>query len=181
MNVRIKNYLLYSVAYDEQKKVICKIKNHFLGKGKKYIYDSNNRLRYITNVVNERNGEKYINFHKYQIIKNLSNSKEIIVTANLDYIDKNDGNCSKQFYLRPPLINKLIVNFIPNNRRIIIYLNRDGSCVIKNEQEKVIGKIKKHILKGYMLEYNETVDVYLLCAIFVLTRYLDEENNFYIV
>ncbi|MGB8453491.1 MAG: hypothetical protein WCD89_14335 [Anaerocolumna sp.] len=180
MKIKIKNYFLYSVAYDDQKKAICKIKNHILSKGQKYIYDSNNRLRYITNIENDEIGEKYMDYHKYQIIQTLSDSKKIVGTANLDYIDKNDGTGLKRMLLRPPLINKLIV-YLSNDRKISIYLNRDGSCILKNEQNEAIGKISGGMLKGYLLEFHETDDVCLICAIFVLTRYLDEENNFYIV
>lgn len=182
MKIIIKNYCFIRVAYDDQKKVICKIKIHPFGKKQNYIYDSGNRLRYITDIISKKNSVQNTDFHTYQIIENISDAKKIEGTAEIGYIKTTEGVCAKQFCFRPPFINKLTIRFKTKGEMIIIQLNRNGSSSIKDREGRIVGEIKKKILKDYLAWYkDETIDICLFCAIYVLTNYLYAENDFIIV
>jgi|GEM_PF-2955464 len=182
MKIVIKNYYFIRLAYDDQKKVICKIKNHSFGKRQNYIYDSTNKLRYITDIISKKNSGQNTDFHTYQIIENISGIKKLEGIAEIGYIDPTDDNCSKQFCFRPPFVNKLVIRFKTNGKMIIIHLNRNGSSSITDKDGKIVGEIKRKILKNYFTWYNEeTIDICLLCAIYLLTSYLYAENDFIII
>lgn len=182
MKIVIKNYYFIRVAYDDHKNVICKIKNHSCAKRQNYIYDSGNRLRYITDIISKKNSVQNTDFHDYQITENISGTKKVEGTAKMGYIETIEGVNSKQFCFRPPFINKLMIYFKTNDDMITIHLNRNGSSCIKDREGKIVGEIKKKILKDYFTWYNdEAIDICLLCAIYVLTNYLYAENDFMIV
>lgn len=177
MEIIIKNYIVFSVAYNGNHKKICKIiRNPFTKK--RYIYDMKKNLRYITEI--EKNNKNitsdYYN-HNYQIIKNLPQAKKVIGTAEIVC----ENNESNEFFFRPPFINKARINFQSGKKIINIYLKRNGSCILKNNNDINIGKIKKDIIKGYTVEYLDMINKYELCAIFILSRYLNDENDFIIV
>lgn len=181
MNIIIKNYLLYSIAYDNQKNVLCRIKKRMLGFGVNYIYDAKNQLRYITKIYNTKDGVEHIDYRKYQITKVDSDQKDIVGVVDLEYMELIDGDREKEFCLRPPMINKLVLHLSENNHKLKIYLKRDGSCFIKNEKDIMLGSIKK-LKRNFIIDMNiDTLDEYLLCAIYKLTRYLDRENEFVLV
>lgn len=182
MKIVIKNYIFIRVAYDDQKKVICKIKNHPFGKRRNYIYDSGNRLRYITDINSKKNSIQNMDFHSYQIIEQISGTKKVVGTAEMSYIETTEGDSEKQFCFRPPFINKLMIYFKTSDNMITIHLNRNGSSCIKDREGKIVGDINKKIQKAYLTWYNnETIDICLLCAIYVLTSYLYAENDYMIV
>lgn len=181
MNIIIRNCLFYSVAYDNQKNVLCKIKNSLLGNRVNYIYDSNNKLKYITKILNKKDASVDRDFYKYQIIKIESDIKKIVGIADLDYMNLKEGNIEKEFYFRPPMINKLVLDLSENNQKLKIYLKRDGSCFIKNEEDNTIGCIKKQKRHVSIDMKIDRLDKYLVCAVYELTRYLDAENEFVLV
>lgn len=181
MNIIIRNCLFYSVAYDNQKNILCRIKISLFGNRVSYIYDSDNKLRYITKILINKDTSKHRDNCKYQITKVDSGTKTIVGVADLDYLSLKEGNIEKEFYFRPPMINKLVLHLSSNNHKLRIYLKRDGSCFIKNEEDTIIGCIKKQKRYVSIDMKVDTLDIFLVCAIFELSRYLDAENEFVLV
>lgn len=176
MEIILKNYIIFSVVYDGHNKLCKIIKNPFI-KRRRCIYDTENKVRYITEIQKNRNSISNEYNYNYQIIKKTPQATMVVGTAELVH----ENNVSNDFMFRPPFVNKMEINLFSEKKVIYIFLNRNGSCVLKNEKGIIIGNINKQLLKGYRVEYLERINVYELCAIFILSRYLDEENDFIIV
>ncbi len=180
MKILIKNFFFVHIAYDDHGKVICKIKNSPFGKRQSYIYDSDNKLRFITDMASKRSYDQNTGFHTYQIIENISGTNRIKATAQMS--DTTEEINTKQFCFRPPFINKLMICLKNNDAMITVHLNRNGSSSIIDKEGKTIGEIHKKFLQDYLTWYNdETMDKFLFCAINELTKYLYSENEFIIV
>ena len=61
-------------------------------------------------------------------------------------------------------------------------MERDGSCRIYDQQNQTVGTLSGYRpFQGYALESSSITDGGLLCALFVLTRYMAKENELIVV
>lgn len=184
MKLIVKNHLFKMVVCDLADQPLYQIKS-FGWSAKKLIETVNNKILYSTDIIDSKASpvsEGCFNSRQY-MVQPESQDDECSATASLGYAISSNQQTMRWFPNRVPQVDQLKVQIhSPQNLNLAIHLLKDDSCLIYNEQNQILGKISSyHLFKGYVMESDAISDGGMLCALFVLTRYMIKENEFIIV
>ncbi|WP_160676458.1 hypothetical protein [Clostridium sp. C8-1-8] len=178
MDLMIRNYGFFYNVIDQNNKLVAKIQNkHLVSIGKK-IVDTTGKTIYTTDIINTKTEDevnKYNEGRSYIICK----SNKIVATAVLEYDKYEDKYLYQRFVFRIPKVHK--INIKTDCRELIIKLKYDGSLLIC-EDNVVIGEMTSHFpFIDHYITCNEINDQAFLAALYILAKYMVDENNILII
>ncbi|MGX8701696.1 hypothetical protein [Caproiciproducens sp.] len=111
-----------------------------------------------------------------------SGETEPVLTASIGY-EASGGKDARRLPYKLPRAERLNIQAKePGQSGMTIRMERDGSCRIYDQQNRTLGTLSGYRpFRGYELESSFITDGGLLCALFVLTRYMAEENELIVV
>jgi hypothetical protein len=175
MILSIKKCLFAWYIYDENKKVVSKIRSKRFWGPAKNIFDYNNITVYTTDIINEPNStndQSCASIRKYVLYK----SGEPIVIASLTFAanSKNAANI-----LRPPQVDEMLLE-TPYGVWRAKRQKDNGIIFYQNEQR--MGEISPFFrLKPHIIEFDEKYNITFFAGLYVLTEYMMHEDDLIIV
>nr|WP_319489021.1 hypothetical protein [uncultured Caproiciproducens sp.] len=175
MKLLIKNYFIYYLVMDENKKVICKISRKSLLSIKRKVHNST--VVITTDIMNKEIPEENSVFNEGQryIAYDTNDQSKVIATASLFY-----KSCDR----KPTYINRL-----PDPDSLIIQ-SIYGEFMIRNSgrgrypiyhKSKLVGSLKCFSHTSFYISKNEIQDPFFIAVLFVFINYMDQESDFLIV
>ncbi|MBW7571481.1 hypothetical protein [Caproiciproducens faecalis] len=181
MKLFIKNHLFKMVACDQDGRPLYHIKGNPLSPKK--VIAAKDKVLYCTDIISmePHHSDEEIPAREY-IVRKKSDNREPVITATVNY-ENSESKKRRNFPHKLPRAERLKVQIKdagPSN--MTIQRQKDGSCVFYNQQNQPVGTLSEYRpLRGYALESSFIADGGLLCALFVLTRYMAQEEELIVV
>lgn len=182
MKLTIKNRFFTRRMYNDENQLLFIVKKRLLNP-KETIISADGEKIFETNINNLTAPDSYSNgdlFWQYIICKADSPATGF-ATASLEYELTNQKQLGR-FPFKEPTINKFKLTFADNRQPIIVTMQKYDTFIISDNNNNPLGEINTiGPCRGVYVDYQSCLSPALICALFILTRYLINENDLVIV
>ena len=114
-------------------------------------------------------------------VYNLSNEKnEVLMEARPGYDENDNPDVAGWPVFRVPKVDH--ADLMIGDSPFVLIMQNSQNYILKDESgDSVLQIIHKGIAGGWEIETTETFNPQILCGIFIFCRYIEQENEFYIV
>ncbi len=180
----LKNRLFKMVACDPSGQPLYQIRSRPFSP-QKVIAANHHGILYYTDIIGSEASSASADepASRRYIVCRGSREAEPVITAAIGYEVSSGAKDVRHFPDKLPRAERLNIQINdPGQSGMTIRMERDGSCRIYDQQSQTVGTLSGYRpFQGYVLESSSIADGGLLCALFVLTRYMAKENELIVV